>query len=168
MKKLITFLLLATLFVGCSSDDVTPSTDIVGIWTWGYSTPIRVSTNNPRADQVIAANIRERDPEYRLFVFTTNGKVKLVRSIDNEEIYGTYSIADDIITISYDDLEGNPRLQTYRFQVYGPIFIIEQNWTAYYQREIPYLLPDVQNVVVSEVVFNSTYQRNQELPVDFE
>ena len=161
MRNLLYILLTTCLLVSCSSNnDSTVNTSIIGRWTFGYSTPYQVESNNVYANQAIDLHIRNRAPEYISFIFTVGGKVRLVRDVEREEIDGTYVIEGNKLTINYTGLDNVSRTLVYEFVVHDNIFVIKRDDTEFYAREIPYLLPEIRDVLVSKVLVEVTYIRD--------
>lgn len=160
MKNLLYILLTAYLLVSCSSNnDSTVNTSIIGRWDFGYSTPYQVESNNVYANQTIDSHIRNRDPEYISFIFTVGGKIRVIRDIDRVEIDGTYAIEGNKLTINYTDVDNVSKTLIYDFVVYNNILVIKRDDTDFYAREIPYLLPEIRDVLVSKVLVEVTYIR---------
>lgn len=160
MRKLLYILFVACFFTSCFSDDSNVNTNIVGKWTFDYSTPYIVDSDNPYADRAINLHIRHRNPEFTGFIFTADGKVKITEGIDSKELTGTYTTDDNKLTIIYNDSENTSRTLVYEFVVYGTIFVIKHDLTGFYTGEIPYLLPDIKDLVVKKVVIEITYTRD--------
>ncbi len=161
MRNLLYILLTTCLLVSCSSNnDSTVNTSIIGRWNFGYSTPYQVGSNNVYANQTIDSHIRNRAPEYISFIFTVGGKIRVIRDIDREEIDGAYTIEGNKLTINYTDFDNVSKTLVYEFVVHDNIFVLKRDDTDFYAREIPYLLPEIRDVLVSKVLVEVTYIRD--------
>lgn len=154
MKNLLYILLTAYLLVSCSSNnDSTVNTSIIGRWDFGYSTPYQVESNYVYANQTIDSHIRNRAPEYISFIFTVGGKIRVIRDFDRVEIDGAYTIDGNKLTINYTDVDNVSKTLIYDFVVYNNILVIKRDDTDFYAREIPYLLPEIRDILVSKVTY---------------
>ena len=48
----------------------------------------------------------------------------------------------------------------YEFVVHDNIFVVKRDDTDFYDREIPYLLPEIRDILVSKVLVEVTYIRD--------
>lgn len=80
-------------------------------------------------------------------------KFRVVRDIDREEIDGTYTIEGNKLIINYTDLDNVSKTLVYEFVVHDNFFVIKRDDTDFYAREIPYLLPEIRDILVSKVTY---------------
>lgn len=153
MKKSLTLILLATLFISCSSDDDDYSnSDIVGTWTFLSSAAKEVKTNNDKATQAIKKDMTVYGNGETTLTFSADGTY--FTSSYGEVWGGTYSLKGNTLTLTSDG-----ETESSNIQLSNNTFSADIDETDYYEDEVKYLVPNETNVVVSKAITTYTYQR---------
>lgn len=157
MKKYLLLLIVFPLiFASCSDDDDDFSnSDIVGSWALQSISAKEVKTNNEDATKLIKEDITSYNEESKeeIIVFSNDGKITLTDFVNS--FTGTYSITGNILTFTIDGLES----EILNISLSGNTLRYDMDHTEFYQDIIGYLLPDVEDVIVSKVIQTYTLKR---------